>query len=61
MYQASLQHNYGTFKLIPVKFATPQLALRHAEKLADQFLGITDYHVKNTLTNQVVEFKDGPA
>lgn len=56
MYQVETSTNGAPFKASPVKFAAPEVALRHAEKLADQFVTISDYRVRNVHTNQVVEF-----
>ena len=61
MYQVETSTNGSAFKASPVKFITPDIALRHAEKLADQFITISDYRVRNVHTNQIVEFSNDEA
>ncbi len=46
MYQVQTKvDNRNEWNTSPVRFASEEIALKHAEKLADQFIHISDYRV----------------
>lgn len=50
MYQAQTCTN-GHWNTSPVRFASEELAMKHAEKLADQFVTISDYRTVKSPEN----------
>lgn len=54
MYEVQTQSNSNpVWKSSPVRFVSEELALRHAEKLADQFISISDYRVAPVQVGEV--------